>query len=40
MIERIPNIISAIDGNYVLIKISHLFSVDYFNRKDFYSIIL
>jgi hypothetical protein len=39
-IGRIPNIIGAIDGSHIPIKVSHLFPVDYFNRKGFYSIVL
>ena len=37
---KIPNVIGAIDGSHIPIKTPHLFSVDYFNRKDFYSIVL
>ncbi|CAB4411933.1 unnamed protein product [Rhizophagus irregularis] len=37
---RIPNVIGAIDGNHIPIKAPHLFPVDYFNRKGFYSIVL
>ncbi len=37
---KISNIINIIDGNYIPIKISHLFFVNYFNRKDYYLIIL
>ena len=39
-IGRIPNIIGAIDGSHIPIKAPHLFPVDYFNRKGFYSIVL
>ena len=39
-IGRIPNVIGAIDGSHIPIKASHLFSMDYFNRKGFYSIVL
>ncbi|RIA81516.1 hypothetical protein C1645_836878 [Glomus cerebriforme] len=39
-IGRIPNVINAIDGSHILIKASYLFSVDYFNRKGFYLIVL
>ena len=39
-IGRIPNVISAIDGSHIPIKAPHLFPVDYFNRKGFYSIVL
>src|SRR6266542_4037011 len=39
-LERIPNIIGAIDGSHIPIKAPHLFPVDYFNRKGFYSIVL
>lgn len=37
---RIPNVIGAIDGSHIPIKAPHLFPVDYFNRKGFYSIVL
>ena len=37
---RISNVIGAIDGSHIPIKAPHLFSVDYFNRKGFYSIVL
>ncbi|CAB5358981.1 unnamed protein product [Rhizophagus irregularis] len=37
---RIPNVIGAIDGSHIPIKTPHLFPVDYFNRKGFYSIVL
>ncbi|GBC50340.2 protein ANTAGONIST OF LIKE HETEROCHROMATIN PROTEIN 1-like [Rhizophagus irregularis DAOM 181602=DAOM 197198] len=37
---RIPNVIGAIDGSHIPIKALHLFPVDYFNRKGFYSIVL
>ena len=39
-IGRIPNVIGAIDGSHIPIKAPHLFPVDYFNRKGFYSIVL
>ena len=39
-IGSIPNVIGAIDGSHIPIKAPHLFSVDYFNRKGFYSIVL
>ncbi|RIA79817.1 hypothetical protein C1645_839870 [Glomus cerebriforme] len=39
-IERIPNIIGIIDGSHIPIKASHLFSVNYFNKKGFYLIVL
>src|SRR4051812_24643614 len=32
--------ISTIDDSYIPIKTPHLFPVDYFNRKGFYSIVL
>ncbi|GES93030.1 putative nuclease HARBI1 [Rhizophagus clarus] len=35
-----PNVIGAIDGIHIPIKAPHLFPVDYFNRKGFYSIVL
>ena len=34
------NVIGAIDGSHIPIKAPHLFPVDYFNRKGFYSIVL
>jgi hypothetical protein len=37
---RIPNVIGAIDGSHIPIRSPHLFPVDYFNRKGFYSIVL
>ncbi|CAB5377136.1 unnamed protein product [Rhizophagus irregularis] len=37
---RIPNVIGAIDGSHIPIKAPHLFPIDYFNRKGFYSIVL
>ena len=37
---RISNVIGAIDNSHIPIKASHLFSVNYFNRKGFYSIVL
>lgn len=37
---RISNVIGAIDGSHIPIKAPHLFPVDYFNRKGFYSIVL
>ncbi|GBC13923.2 protein ANTAGONIST OF LIKE HETEROCHROMATIN PROTEIN 1-like [Rhizophagus irregularis DAOM 181602=DAOM 197198] len=37
---RILNVIGAIDGSHIPIKAPHLFPVDYFNRKGFYSIVL
>jgi len=37
---KIPNVIGAIDGSHISIKAPHLFPVDYFNRKGFYSIVL
>jgi len=39
-IGKIPNVIGAIDGSHIPIKAPHLFPVDYFNRKGFYSIVL
>jgi hypothetical protein len=39
-IGRIPNVIGAIDGSHIPIKAPHLFPIDYFNRKGFYSIVL
>jgi hypothetical protein len=39
-IGKIPNAIGAIDGSHIPIKAPHLFPVDYFNRKGFYSIVL
>ena len=39
-LEKIPNVIGAIDGSHISIKAPHLFPVDYFNRKGFYSIVL
>ena len=39
-IGRISNIIGIIDGSHIPIKASHLFPVDYFNRKGFYLIVL
>ncbi|GBC35406.2 protein ANTAGONIST OF LIKE HETEROCHROMATIN PROTEIN 1-like [Rhizophagus irregularis DAOM 181602=DAOM 197198] len=39
-IREFSNIIGAIDGSHIPIKAPHLFPVDYFNRKGFYSIIL
>jgi hypothetical protein len=39
-IRRIPNIIETIDSSHIPIKAPHLFPVDYFNRKGFYSIVL
>lgn len=39
-IGRISNVIGAIDGSHIPIKAPHLFPVDYFNRKGFYSIVL
>jgi DDE superfamily endonuclease len=39
-IGRISNVIGAIDGSHIPIKAPHLYPVDYFNRKGFYSIIL
>ncbi|GES75821.1 putative nuclease HARBI1 [Rhizophagus clarus] len=38
--RNFPNVIGAIDGSHIPIKASHLFPVDYFNRKGFYSIVL
>ncbi|GES92551.1 putative nuclease HARBI1 [Rhizophagus clarus] len=38
--RNFPNVIGAIDGSHILIKAPHLFPVDYFNRKGFYSIVL
>ena len=37
---KISNVIGAIDGSHIPIKAPHLFPVDYFNRKGFYSIVL
>jgi hypothetical protein len=37
---NISNVIGAIDGSHIPIKAPHLFPVDYFNRKGFYSIVL
>ncbi len=39
-LRRIPNVIGAIDGSHIPIKAPHLFPIDYFNRKGFYSIVL
>src|SRR5436305_1898808 len=39
-IGKIPNVIGTIDGSHIPIKAPHLFPVDYFNRKGFYSIVL
>ena len=39
-IGRIPNIIGTINSSHILIKAPHLFPVDYFIRKGFYSIVL
>ena len=39
-IGKISNVIGAIDGSHIPIKAPHLFPVDYFNRKEFYSIVL
>ena len=39
-LRRISNIINTIDSSYIPIKASHLFSVDYFNKKGYYSIVL
>jgi len=39
-IGRIPNMIGIIDSSHIPIKAPHLFPVDYFNRKGFYSIVL
>jgi hypothetical protein len=39
-IGKIPDAIGAIDGSHIPIKAPHLFPVDYFNRKGFYSIVL
>ena len=39
-IGRIPNVFGAIDGSHIPIKAPHLYPVDYFNRKGFYSIVL
>src|SRR5688572_1511329 len=39
-LKRISNVIGIIDGSHIPIKASHLFPVDYFNRKSYYSIIL
>ncbi|RGB22864.1 hypothetical protein C1646_775394 [Rhizophagus diaphanus] len=36
-LRRIPNVIGAIDGSHISIKVPHLFSVDYFNRKGFFN---
>ncbi|GES88053.1 protein ANTAGONIST OF LIKE HETEROCHROMATIN PROTEIN 1-like [Rhizophagus clarus] len=38
--RNFPNVIGAIDGSHIPIKAPHLFPVDYFNRKGFYSIVL
>ncbi|GES88804.1 protein ANTAGONIST OF LIKE HETEROCHROMATIN PROTEIN 1-like [Rhizophagus clarus] len=38
--RNFPNVIGAIDDSHIPIKAPHLFPVDYFNRKGFYSIIL
>ena len=37
---RISNVIGAINGSHIPIKAPHLFPVDYFNRKGYYSIVL
>jgi len=39
-IGRISDVFGAIDGSHIPIKAPHLFPVDYFNRKGFYSIVL
>jgi hypothetical protein len=39
-IGKFSNAIGAIDGSHIPIKAPHLFPVDYFNRKGFYSIVL
>ena len=39
-IRKFSNVIGAIDGSHIPIKAPHLFPVDYFNRKGFYSIVL
>jgi hypothetical protein len=39
-IGKFSNVIGAIDGSHIPIKAPHLFPVDYFNRKGFYSIVL
>ena len=39
-IGKISNVIGAIDGSHIPIKAPYLFSVDYFNKKEFYSIVL
>ncbi|GES92929.1 protein ANTAGONIST OF LIKE HETEROCHROMATIN PROTEIN 1-like [Rhizophagus clarus] len=38
--RNFPNVIGAINGSHIPIKAPHLFPVDYFNRKGFYSIVL
>ncbi|GES87151.1 protein ANTAGONIST OF LIKE HETEROCHROMATIN PROTEIN 1-like [Rhizophagus clarus] len=38
--RNFPNVIGAIDGSHIPIKAPHLFPVNYFNRKGFYSIVL
>jgi hypothetical protein len=37
---RISNVIGIIDGSHIPVKAPHLFPIDYFNRKGYYSIVL